>query len=68
MKIEDFKVTKKLMTKDQVEDISGLILKLAADAFMKKEISKEEAEAIISFTAQSCAFVSVFKEQGLVKR
>ena len=58
----------KLMSVDQIESISELILKIAADAYVRKEISEQEKDAIISYTAQACAFIAVFKEQGLVKR
>ena len=58
----------KLMTLDQTEDISKLILKIAADAYIRKEIDEPEKDAIISFTAQCCAFIAVFKEKGFVER
>ena len=57
----------KLLRPEQVKDISDTILRLATYAYMRQEITKEESDAIITYTAQLTALIQVMDEQGLIQ-
>ena len=57
----------KLLRPEQVKDISDTILKMTTYAFLREEITKEESDAIITYTAQLTALITVLDEQGLIQ-
>ena len=57
----------KLLRPEQVSDISDTILRLATYAQLRGEITKEESDAIVTFTAQLTALIRVLDEQGIIE-
>ena len=58
----------KLLRPEQAKDISDTILKLASMAYMQGQITQEECDGIVTFTAEMTAFVAVMDEQGLIQK
>ena len=57
----------KLLRPEQVKDISDTILRMTTYAYLREELTKEESDAIIMYTAQLTALIQVMDEQGLIK-